>query len=95
MCTTADACEEGGLCIGLAPNTCNDANACTSDSCDTAAQTCVNAPAGGPCDDGNACTLSDACTAATCTGTTANCGDGNGCTSDANGSQVAELLPQL
>lgn len=42
---------------------CNDANACTSDACDTEAGTCTNVDGTAACDDGDACTV-DACDAA-------------------------------
>jgi hypothetical protein len=63
---------------------CDDTNACTTDTCNQANNTCVFTPSG-TCDDSNACT-SDACNPATgaCTFTpTGACSDGNVCTSDA------------
>jgi len=40
FCTTGDICGSG-ICTG-APRTCDDASACTSDSCDETADSCLN-----------------------------------------------------
>jgi hypothetical protein len=63
---------------------CNDTNACTTDTCNQANNTCAFTPTG-TCDDTNACT-SDACNPANgaCTFTpTGTCNDNNTCTDDA------------
>lgn len=58
---------------------CDDANACTADSCDPRIG-CVNEPIG--CDDGDACT-SDRCDPRIgCVSTPVSCNDGNLCTAD-------------
>lgn len=66
-CTTAAQCDDG--------------NACTIDTCETAF--CRHTPnTGATCDDGNVCTLSTTCNSqGFCTnGTSAPCDDGNPCT---------------
>ena len=40
---------------------CDDANPCTTDTCNPATGTCVYTPNTNPCDDGNVCTTNDAC----------------------------------
>jgi hypothetical protein len=65
-CSAGDTCTDG-ICAGL-PNSdlCDDGNVCTTDVCDLQAQSCVNAPAGGPCDDGDVCSGGDACADGVC-----------------------------
>lgn len=60
-------------------NDCNDADACTVDTCD--AGMCSNAPV--DCGDGNACTT-DWCSGGSCqyTNNTSSCNDGNACTTN-------------
>jgi len=59
--------------------TCDDGNACTTDSCDPA-EGCTTEPV--TCDDGNACTT-DSCDPATgCTTEPVTCDDGDACTTD-------------
>jgi len=61
---------------------CDDANVCTTDSCNTATG-CVFANNSNPCNDGSACTVGDQCAFGTChAGTVVNCNDGNPCTND-------------
>jgi hypothetical protein len=80
-CTTTDKCG-GNACLAGAATNCDDANACTNDSCD-AKTGCVNAPAAAtPCDDGDKCTEKDACAAGKCTGAATKCDDNNACTDD-------------
>jgi hypothetical protein len=70
-------------CSSGEPDTCDDNNLCTDDSCDPATG-CVNTDTSAACDDGNACTA-DSCDPATgCvnTDTSAACNDGNACTAD-------------
>ena len=77
ICTSADRCQAGAC--GGTPRSCDDANACTTDSCSEAAAGCVHKPV--PCDDGNLCTA-DSCAAGTCSNTpvTGGCDDGSSCT---------------
>ena len=58
---------------------------CLQATCDPISGQCGLEPAndGHPCEDGNMCTLADTCNAGFCSpGPTANCNDGNPCTSD-------------
>ncbi|MCB9738523.1 MAG: hypothetical protein H6747_04585 [Deltaproteobacteria bacterium] len=95
-CTDGDACTEKDTCVNgkCAPGSkldCDDANACTKDSCDPKAvdnaSACTHtALDGSPCDDGNPCTESDACAKGACAaGGAKNCDDSNPCTSDSCG----------
>mgnify|MGYP007046924429 CR=1 FL=1 len=64
---------------------CDDANACTTDACESATGNCNHQPlgTGQSCDDGDACTSSETCNGAgTCSGSARSCDDGNGCTND-------------
>lgn len=79
-CTKEDACAVG-LCAGVTV-TCDDANPCTDDACETGAG-CVATANGAACDDGDACTSDDTCANAACTGAAVKCDDGNVCTDDA------------
>jgi len=92
-CTVNDACSAGS-CVGGGPRNCNDANPCTTDSCDPSSG-CVHTTVPGAlcctggiptdCDDGNPCTT-DACDPSTgnCIHTRVTqgtpCDDGNPCT---------------
>ena len=60
---------------------CNDANPCTSDSCDPA-KGCQHKAKAGACNDSNNCTINDICAATTCSGKAKNCDDGKPCTAD-------------
>jgi len=84
FCVNGETCQ-AGLCVGT-PNLCDDANACTADSCDEVADACVNDAAaleGGACDDGNFCVTGETCQAGVCVGSTPNlCDDANACTAD-------------
>ncbi len=75
-CTQKDNCE-AGKCVGIAIDvtaSCNDNDACTTDSCEAKAG-CVHTPKiAGPCDDGNVCTLNDACQNGKCISGPNNCG---------------------
>jgi len=67
------------LCCDAATR-CNDSNACTADSCDSATGACVNTTIS--CNDSNACTA-DSCDPATgCVNTAISTDDGNACTAD-------------
>jgi MYXO-CTERM domain-containing protein len=83
-CDGEEVCSAAGVCASGTPPVCNDGNACTADSCESAVG-CVNAPTvGASCNDGSACTTGDACSAAgTCMGTSVSCDDSNPCTADA------------
>jgi hypothetical protein len=75
-------CDTGtGACV-LTPLTCDDANPCTTDSCDPV-NGCVHTQLTGICDDGNACTVGDECVNGACLGaptaTATSCNDGNAC----------------
>ena len=83
FCNGAETCDVGsGDCVpGDAPD-CDDAVACTIDSCDEAADACAHEPVDVRCDDGNLCT-DDACDAVLgCQygNNAADCDDGEPCT---------------
>ena len=86
-CTTGDVFKNG-VCAGT-PGNCDDANACTLDSCDAGTGKCVHlAPISATtCNDNNPCTTNDACSGTTCVGGVSPCTDNNACTQDfcANG----------
>ncbi len=65
------------------PPVCDDANACTDDSCD-AVLGCQNVPNTAACDDADACTENDVCGGGACGGTPVDCSDGDAC----NGAEV-------
>jgi hypothetical protein len=67
FCTVLDSCS-GGVCTGGLPNPCDDANGCTTDSCNEAGNVCVNAANTSACNDGDPCTENDVCSAGTCSG---------------------------
>lgn len=83
-CTVERQCRDGS-CQGV-PNTCDDGNDCTIDSCDTNLG-CLHVTTSGVCDDGNACTTGETCSTGTCKppvgplGVT-DCNDRNECTTD-------------
>jgi hypothetical protein len=70
----------GGGCVHL-PVDCDDADACTTDSCDPNTGACQNAPVN--CDDGDPCT-GDSCNPGTglCMNVPLSCDDGDSCTED-------------
>ncbi len=80
VCTLGDNCQ-AGFCMPAAVTSCDDANTCTSDSCDPV-KGCVHGNVGGNCSDGNACTVGDTCSLGACVGTPTNCDDNNPCTTD-------------
>jgi photosystem II stability/assembly factor-like uncharacterized protein len=69
--------------ICIAPGDCDDANPCTTDTCNGAGQ-CVHTAVsdGASCDDGKLCTVGNTCVAGAC-GMPRLCDDGNACTADA------------
>ncbi len=74
-----DGCNDS--CQIIAVPTCNDNNACTTDSCNPATGGCVNTPIS--CDDLNFCTNDTCDPVSGCVNTVLNCNDGNDCTNDA------------
>ncbi len=80
-CTQNDKCG-AGVCKAGTAFACEDANPCTSDSCDPAAG-CVYSVNKNPCDDGDVCTVSDVCDKGSCVpGAPLKCDDANLCTDD-------------
>jgi len=85
FCNGQETCSPvDGSCQPGPPPTCDDANPCTVDSCDSVLG-CVHTPApdGGACDDGNACTTGDTCLGGLCGGLSLDCNDNDPCTLDA------------
>ena len=77
LCNGVETCGAGGSCELGTPVDCDDADACTDDSCDAQTGGCTNAPVS--CDDGDACTV-DSCNAATgCSNVAPACQNGDGC----------------
>lgn len=66
----AEACE---------PSLCDDANPCTSDSCDAAGCISLSLPDGSVCDDGYVDTVDDRCVAGVCEGVVLACRDDLDC----------------
>ena len=80
VCTLDDICVNGA-CNGTTFK-CDDANLCTTDSCDPE-QGCIHSLNEAPCDDGNICTTSDYCHLGNCLGGGQfPCDDNNPCTTD-------------
>ncbi len=82
FCTANTTCQ-GGICAGGQPRNCGDGNACTVDTCDEGAQTCVHSPAATCCGNGviegsEVCDDGNTSNSDTCTNTCqpARCGDG-------------------
>lgn len=93
-CTTADKCA-AGVCGGTAVTCTASSNLCQVNACVEPSGACVlsNAPAGTACTDGNGCTgnvgpTGDSCSASgVCVGgAPVDCGSGNVCVSNADGS---------
>ncbi|MFH1529980.1 MAG: hypothetical protein ABIK09_04490 [Pseudomonadota bacterium] len=85
-CDDVNACTnnvcQGGLCIILEVEDCQDGDLCTDDWCDPVTG-CKHALNTVPCNDGDLCTTADACAAGVCVGgATLPCADGNPCTDD-------------
>ena len=78
-CTTKDTCS-GTTCSGI-PDTCDDKNPCSDDSCD-ATLGCVNKDNDKPCAGSDACAVTGVCKAGACKLVPASCDDGNLCTVD-------------
>ena len=69
-CTAGEACDGNGTpssCSGGTLVNCDDANPCTTDTCNTATG-CVHTNNTNACNDGNACTQIDVCANGACTG---------------------------
>ncbi len=82
-CTKNDKCKSSGKCKGT-QKFCNDANECTSDSCNSATG-CVHDPlplTGAACDDLDSCTEDDTCLFGECGGDEIECADDDECTTD-------------
>ena len=75
-CTTGDTCKKA-VCTGK-PATCDDANACTADSCNPQNNGCNHSARIGPCDDGDACSEQGTCKDGVCK-SAPKCDDGNPC----------------
>ena len=82
LCTSGDKCDQG-KCLAGAVLKCDDANPCTTDSCDPA-KGCQFIANGDGCNaDDNACTVGDACKDKVCiAGGKKACDDDNPCTAD-------------
>ncbi len=68
-CTLADSCLAGVCKPGQAKN-CDDANACTDDSCSKGI--CASTANTAPCNDGEACSIQDSCSSSKCGGKKVN-----------------------
>ena len=80
-CTLGDKCD-GGACKSNEKFNCDDANACTDDSCDPV-KGCVAINNNEKCDDNNNCTKDEACSGGSCTPQSpTDCDDGNLCTTE-------------
>ena len=77
VCTANDSCVAGACKAGNAL-ACDDGDACTKDSCDTAAGCVYAAVLGDACDDGDACTTGETCAQSGCVG-----GNTKGCAAKA------------
>ncbi|MEC8022637.1 MAG: MYXO-CTERM sorting domain-containing protein, partial [Myxococcota bacterium] len=64
ICTQSDTCVTGN-CVGSDLTICDDANPCTTDTCDPA-DGCTFENITGPCDDGDLCTEGDTCSGGAC-----------------------------
>ena len=72
---------EDNDCDGLLDeDTCDDADPCTEDLCDSTAGCQHVLATGAPCEDGDACTVNDLCGDAGCVGEPLSCDDANPCT---------------
>ena len=84
LCTDGDACVFG-TCTSGALKSCDDAETCTVDACDTTTGLCSydTLADGEECDDGFVCTWIDTCAVGTCIGQGVNpCDDDEACTAD-------------
>ena len=83
ICAGAQVCDSKGACVAGAASDCDDADACTKDTCDAKKGCTFNALDAGPCDDGDICSAGDQCAKGQCVGTTKDCTDSSPCTNDA------------
>ncbi|MBC8293775.1 MAG: hypothetical protein H8E45_11510, partial [Proteobacteria bacterium] len=95
-CTSGDQCDVGS-CVAGGPTTCDDSNACTTDSC-SAGIGCQFVPGLIDCNDGNGCTDDTCDPASGCVNSNNSlaCDDGNACTTAdtcTGGSCVGGLPP--
>jgi hypothetical protein len=86
VCNGRETCDGSGTCVSGTSLDCDDANACSTDTCDASAG-CLHTsvPVGTSCDDTTVCNGHETCgLAGTCTsGTALDCDDDNPCTADA------------
>lgn len=81
-CTSGDTCAGTTCQAGTAPTNCDDANACTVDSCDPV-QGCVHVGTGAACSVADLCSVGAFCMGAVCTSAgKVDCSDGKPCTID-------------
>ncbi len=80
-CTAADHCV-GSVCSPGKEVVCENKNACSSVSCNSASGKCVAKALQDnlPCDDSSVCTQSDSCKGGDCIGKVISCDDDNPCT---------------
>ncbi|TFH21567.1 MAG: hypothetical protein E4H03_10355, partial [Myxococcales bacterium] len=84
-CEPGEVCGAAGVCVAAADCAtdadCDDANSCTTDTCDASSGACTSAPVS--CDDGDACTV-DGCDIASgaCSNDPISCDDASACTID-------------
>ena len=83
-CNGSETCDAASGCLAGTAVNCDDAIACTSDSCNEASDSCNHAPDNGACSDGVFCNGVETCSASVgCQGGAAvDCNDGVGCTDD-------------
>lgn len=79
VCDGVETCGDDGFCADDTPLDCDDNDACTDDSCDSASG-CVNAAV--DCSDGDNCTTDTCDPADGCVNTAIDCDDGVACTDD-------------
>ena len=93
-CTTSDACNAAGGCGGTTLTCPEDANPCTTASCNMATG-CVLTNNTASCDDGNGCTIGDVCSAGACGGSPRICSDSNPCTADSCAAGACVFAPSV
>ncbi len=83
FCDGVETCDPLLDCQSGAPVDCNDAVACTIDTCDEVNDVCANTPSNGLCNTGLFCDGNSICDAVLdCQVTAPPCNDGNDCTTD-------------
>jgi hypothetical protein len=93
FCTVDDVCTAGTC--GGAPNTCDDENDCSTDTCRENGNRCEHDALenGTACEDGNLCTLGDTCQSGECQeGDKKECADENHCTTDKCDKETGECF---